>query len=75
MDQLNKQLSLGILPNELCFNEVNSGYDETKLLYIKRYQEKNFMGQSFLKSGSMKNYFIQLLNQYQIMLKIIMYVH
>ena len=36
MDQLNKQLSLGILPNELCFNKVNSGYDETNILYKVR---------------------------------------
>ena len=57
MDQLNKQLSLGILPNELCFNKVNSGYDETKLLYNKRYQEFDFYGSKFPKEWQYEKLF------------------
>ena len=72
MDQLNKQFNIGILPNELCFNKVNSGTMKPNYYIISGIKYLIFMVQSFLKSGSMINYFTQLLNQYQIMQKILM---
>ena len=71
MDQLNKQLSCGILPNALCFNRINKIM--TKINYYITNDIKNmiFMVQNSLNNGSMKNYFTQLLSQYLIMQKLI----
>ena len=49
MNQLNKQLSCGVLPNELCYNRVNKCYDESKVLYNRRYQEYDFYGSKYPK--------------------------
>ena len=57
MNQLNKQLSCGILPNELCFNRINNNYDENKLLYNKRYQEYDFYGSKFPKEWQYEKLF------------------